>query len=99
MEQVEVTWARIAKIYWLVLWRGMLFGILATLIAGFLLPVILSPFDVSEVVFVWSARVIGAVIGVIVGMVVFKMLFDKMFTDFEVVLVRPGSQSKQIDAQ
>ena len=99
MEQVEVSWTRIAKIYWLVLWRGMLFGVLGTLIAGFLLPVVLSPFDVSEVVFVWSARVVGALIGVIVGMVVFRMLFDKMFTDFEVVLVRPGSQNNQIGAQ
>ena len=77
----------------------MLIGILATLIAGFLLPVILSPFNVSEVVFVWSARVIGTVVGIIVGMVVFKMLFDKMFTDFEVALVRPGNKSEQIDAQ
>ena len=99
LEQVEVSWTRIAKIYWLVLWRGMLFGVLGTLIAGFLLPVVLSPFDVSEVVFVWSARVVGALIGVIVGMVVFRMLFDKMFTDFEVVLVRPGSQNNQIGAQ
>lgn len=93
MEQVEVTWIRIARIYWLVLWRGMLFGILGTLVAGFLLPVILSPFHVSEVVFVWSARAIGALIGIVVGIVVFRMLFDKVFTDFEVVLVRPGGKT------
>jgi hypothetical protein len=59
LECVEVSWVRIAKIYWLIVWRGILFGVLGTLLAGFLLPVIFSPFDVSEGVFVWSARVIG----------------------------------------
>ncbi len=99
MEQVEVSWIRIAKIYWLVFWRGAIFLVLSTLIAGFFLRVILSPFDVSEFAFVWIARVIGALIGVTVAMVVFRMIFDKMFTDFEVVLVRPGSKTNQLDTE
>lgn len=99
MERVEVSWTRVAKVYWLVLWRGMLFSFLGALIAGLILPFILSPFGASDFLLVWTARAIGALIGVIVGMAVFRMLFDKMFSDFEVVLVKPGSQTDTIDPQ
>ena len=99
MECVDVSWTRVAKIYWLIIWRGLLFAILGTLLVGFLLPVILSPFGVSERVFVWIARAIGALIGIGVGIIVTKMVFDKMFSDFEVVLVKPGSRTDQSDTQ
>ena len=98
MEQVDVTWIRVVKIYWLIFWRGMLLVILSTLLAGFVLPILLIPFHIPETVYIWIARVIGAAIGAVVGIFVIKMLFEKSFSDFELVLVKPGSQAVPSDS-
>ena len=84
---VEVTWARAAKVWWSLLWRGLLFGGLAGVVVGFVIGVILgavgTPVQVITGVATWAALLVAIPIGIWVVRAVLR----KSWSDFQITLV------------
>ena len=45
---VELTWGRVVKVWWSLIWRGLLFGFLGGFIIGFIIAFILTMLRVDQ---------------------------------------------------
>jgi hypothetical protein len=88
MKEVEITWARVASVWWLIVWRGLVGGwILAIIIAFFIGEAggrLQIPFPVVAAVgtaLAWTA-------GLSWGFFVVKMALEKTYKEFRLALVK-----------
>jgi len=78
MQEVELNWERSLKVWWSLVWRGVLFGFIAGFIAGFI---------VGFLGFPNLGGLAGLVVGIPIGMWVVKLVLAKSFSDFRIALV------------
>jgi hypothetical protein len=90
--ELEVTWGRAIRIWWSLIWRGVLYGGIAGLVAGFItveigiaLPGPQGPMDT------W-ATVARVVVGISVGMWVVKRVMKLRYSRFRVALLSIDSE-------
>ncbi len=82
MQEVELTWGRVGKVWWSLVWRGVLFGGLAGFVAGFIVGLLGgTPIHVS---------LAGLIVGIPIGIWVVKMVFAISYSDFRLALVSLG---------
>jgi hypothetical protein len=100
MQELDVTWGRAFRVWWLLLWRWAVGGMVLSFVAGFVFGVI---YGVLARVFGWpsgGASIGGAVLGLIVGglwaILVVRMALNKKYAEFRIVLV-PNSDWQRIE--
>ncbi|HKI61917.1 MAG TPA: hypothetical protein VKA31_06450, partial [Mariprofundaceae bacterium] len=87
VKEIEITWGRALKIWWSLVWRGVLFGMLGGAVVGFVVGALgVSPKDTT---------LIGMIIGVPIGIWVVKNVVGKSYSDFRLVLVSCADEINQ----
>lgn len=87
LNTIEPGAIHVFKIWWLLLWRGVLLGGLAGAAVGFILGIVFGvagvPPERAQIFFVVSGYLVG--IGIFAWVI--SMMFDKLFSDFRIVLI------------
>jgi len=86
MQELELTWSRVLKIWWLLIWRGQLIAILIGFLLGFVWGFVVSSIgraDLAET----GGTAIGAAVGLVWGMFAVRMALRKQYADFRLALV------------
>ena len=84
---VEVTWARAAKVWWSLLWRGLLFGGIAGVVVGFITGVILGAVGTSVQMIRGVATWAAVLVAIPIGIWVVRAVLPKSWSDFQITLV------------
>ena len=84
---VQVTWARAIKVWWSLMWRGLLFGALAGGVVGAILGAILTISGVDLRTIRMIGQIAGMILGIPVGVAVTKFVLTKRFSDFTIALI------------
>mgnify|MGYP001769822365 CR=1 FL=1 len=87
MSEVEVTWGRAVRVWWSLVWRTVLFGVLAGLGVGFVFSFLGSIAGMSQgSIFIYST-IAGYATGIPIGIWVLKTVLSKRFSDFRLALI------------
>jgi hypothetical protein len=91
MNELEITWSRVIKIWWLLIWRGLLGSTLLGGIVGFIIGFANGIIKAATGVPIPGANLIitvaGVCIGLIWGLAVTRMALRKKYADFRIALV------------
>ena len=85
---LDVTWARAARIWWSLAWRGIVFGALAGFVAGFVLSFALTALGTNRELIAIGSMVISIVVGIPVGIWVVRNVLRKTWSGFRIALLR-----------
>ena len=87
MTELEITWARTTRIWWSLVWRGLLFGFLSGFVAGFIVGFLGGMLRLDPQI----ARALGIlaalIVGIPVGLWIVKNVLGKKFKGFRIALV------------
>ena len=87
MVEVELTWGRVVKVWWSLLWRGLLFGILVGAVLGFIIGFVGGVARIDKAIISPLCLMFGALSGIPVGLWVVKKVLQKRFGDFRIALL------------
>jgi len=93
--ELEVTWGRAIRVWWLYLWRNLI-AIVAAMILGGIIGAILGfglgAAGVSITVIKIVTMPIGAILGLVISIIPMKMILGKNFGEFSLLLVPNHAQ-------
>jgi len=92
IELVQVTWLRAFKVWWSLLWRGLLFGFLAGAVVGFIVGFFMALAKAGPAAIKNTCTIAGYIVSVPVGIVVTKWVLRNRYSDFRIALVSDKSQ-------
>jgi hypothetical protein len=92
VEGLQITRIRALKIWWYLLWRGLLLGGLAGAIVGFILGFFLTVAGAAETTIRVVTQISGGVVAIPIGIWIVMTLFEKRFADFRLILVALGKE-------
>jgi hypothetical protein len=83
---IEVTWGRAAKVWWSLMWRGLLFGGLGGGLMGFIIGYVMATVGQTPqqigVVTTWA----GGLVAIPIGIWVVRNVLRKSWSDFRIAL-------------
>lgn len=87
MQELKMTWERVARVWWLIAWRGLLGGWILAVVLAFLIGEAGGHlgFDFSTVAAI--ATTLSSLAGLTWGLLVVKMALKKNYSDFRLALV------------
>jgi hypothetical protein len=88
--EVEITWARVVRVWWAYLWRNLIVIILGAIaggIVGFILGFILGAMGIATSTIQLVTAPLGGLIGLALSVIPMKMILGKDFGPFRLVLV------------
>lgn len=93
VEFVQVTWMRAFKVWWSLLWRGvLLFVFLAGAGAGLIIGFFMGLFRVHPETVKNVCTVAGYIVSIPVGIAVTKWVLQKHYSDFRIALISEKNQ-------
>ena len=84
---VDVTWGRAAKVWWSLMWRGLVFGGIAGGLAGFVIGFIMGAARASRESIAMLTFWAGVLVAIPVGILVVRHVLRKSWSDFRIALV------------
>jgi hypothetical protein len=84
---VKVTWERALKVWWSLMWRGVLFGFLGGFAVSLVLGSAMALIGFSAGTIGGACRVAVAIIGIPIGVAVTKVVLKKKYSDFRIALI------------
>jgi hypothetical protein len=88
--EMEITWARVVRVWWALLWRGLLEMLVAAVAGGvvgfavgFVLGVLGAPIPTIQVV----CGLLGALLGLLISLVPVKLALGRDYGDFRLALM------------
>ena len=87
VEFIQVTWLRAFKVWWSLLWRGILFGFLAGAGVGFILGFFMGLAGVKSETIKNVCTIAGYIVSIPVGIMVTKWVLGTRYSDFRIALV------------
>ena len=100
MQELEATWGRAARVWWLIMWRGVLGGVLLGAAVGVIVGIITvavilgthgTLVDLEDQPIYRTGIALGAILGVIIGIgwyiVVVRMALRKQYRGFRLSIV------------
>ncbi len=87
MQELEASWPRVLRVWWLIVWRGALGGFVFGGIAGFVLGFVGAIAGVSMEMIQLGSGILGLVIGLGWALLVVRMALRKRYGDFRLALV------------
>jgi hypothetical protein len=88
MNELEITWPRVVRVWWLLLWRGLLGGVVLGALAGFLIGfggVNFGAWTVQTITAVASGA--GYLVGLVWALIVVRMALKKRYSEFRLALL------------
>jgi hypothetical protein len=87
MQELDATWGRVLRIWWLFLWRSLIGAVLLGAIIGAVFGFIIGVLGLSHQIIAVGSPIIGAIVGSIWAVLVMRMALRKHYSDFRIVLV------------
>ena len=87
MNLVDLNWQHAAKVWWCIVWRGVLIGGGLGFLVGILVGIIGMIMGVDQSSMLWVARILGVFVGIPVGVLVTLSALRKEYSDIRIVLV------------
>ena len=87
VEFVQVTWMHAFKVWWSLLWRGLLFSFLAAVGLGFILGFFMELLKVEPEIIKTVCVTAGYIVSVPIGIAVTKLVLKKHYSDFKLALI------------
>ena len=87
VEFVQVTWMKALKVWWSLLWRGLIFGFLAGAAVGFILGFLMGLARVDPETIKTVCTIGGYIVSIPVGVVVTKFVLKNRYSDFRIALI------------
>ncbi len=92
MQELEPTWPRVVRVWWLISWRSMVGAMLLGEAAGFVLGIVVAPLHLPKQIGTVSGGVMGGIIGLVWFVVVIRMALRKKYGDFRIALLPRDSE-------
>jgi hypothetical protein len=86
MPELEVTWQRAARVWWLIVWRALLGGVLLGAVIGFIIGLIGAAMGWPQQSTIGFSTIAGALVSAAWGLVVVRMALRKKYIEFRLVL-------------
>lgn len=90
METLELTWERVVKVWWSLVWRGTVFGMLGGFVIGFVIGLVGAASGVNQSTVNFASTLSGMGIAIPIGIVVVRSVLRKRFSDFRLLVVPLG---------
>jgi hypothetical protein len=87
MQELEITWERTARLWWLLAWRGLLGGWILAVALAFLIGEIGAWLGIDFSVAAAIATALSWLAGLAWALFVVKMAMQKKYKDFRIALV------------
>lgn len=91
MQELDLTWGRSMRVWWLMVWRGavggLVFGVIVGAITGFVIAMLQGSIQTITVV----SATLGYTVGLVWSMFVVRMALAKRYKEFRFALVPPAS--------
>jgi ABC-type uncharacterized transport system permease subunit len=87
MQELQVSWARIFSVWWLLVWRTALGGLVLGFGVGFLIGLVGAFFGVPGEASTVLAGVLGWVVSLGWGVIVVRMSLKKQYREFRLAVV------------
>ena len=84
---VQVTWKRAFKVWWSLVWMGLLFIFLATAGLGFVLGFFMQLARVEPEIIKTVCIIAGYIASIPMGIVVTKLVLKKHYSDFKIASI------------
>jgi type III secretory pathway component EscS len=94
--ELEITWSRVARIWWSYLWRNLIAIVGAVIIGaivGLVFGFVLGTLGVETETIKMIVQPIGFLIGLGISIIPLKLILGKDFGEFRLVLVSTDGQS------
>ena len=88
MQELEITWERAMRVWWLIAWRGLLVGWIIAVVLAFLIGEAGGRLGVDFPTVAAVATVLSWLAGLAWGLVVVKMALKKNYQDFRMALLK-----------
>lgn len=88
VEFVEITWMRAVKVWWSLVWRGILFGFLGGAGIGFILGLIMGLIKADPQTIKTTCVIAGYIISIPIGIAVTKAVLKKRYSGFKIALIK-----------
>lgn len=85
MRIIEVTWGMAFKVWWSLIWRGLLFGTLVGVTVGVTMSLISFALGVKSLMFL--TVLFSALIGIFVNIWIVRKVLYKRYSNFSVVCI------------
>jgi uncharacterized membrane protein YraQ (UPF0718 family) len=86
MEEIEITWSHVLKIWWAFTWRMAVFGFLIGGVLAIILGATLAAHGMTAHAQA-SGQLIGSIVGIPLGLWIIKVVLTTQFRDFRIALV------------
>lgn len=87
VEFIQVTWLRAFKVWWSLLWRGVLLIFLAAAGVGFFLGSLMQLMKFEQEIIKTVCIISGYIISIPVGIAVTKFVLTTHYSDFKIALI------------
>jgi len=87
MTEVDITWDKVTKVWWSLMWRGLLFGLLSGFVLGFIIGFVGTLAHVDKSIIQPLCIIAGLLVGIPVGLWVTRNVLKKKYKDFRIALV------------
>jgi hypothetical protein len=92
MQELDATMSRALRVWWLIMWRGIVGASLIGAVAGFVLGFVGTVAGMPPAAITLASGVLGAIIGLVWMIVVVRMALRKQYGEFRIALVPRGAQ-------
>ncbi len=86
MKEIPVTWLIATHIWWSLLWRTVLIGVISAVVVGGILGGVLSVLGMSDKIGTY-AQIAGYLVGIPVGIYVVKKILTMQFRRYRIALL------------
>jgi ABC-type nitrate/sulfonate/bicarbonate transport system permease component len=87
IEFVQITWMRAFKVWWSLLWRGLLFGFLGGGLVGFILGFFMGLVKANPETIKSVCTIAGYIVTIPIGIAVTKLVLRNRYSDFKIALI------------
>ena len=87
VEFVQVTWLRAFKVWWSLLWRGLLSCFLGGGLVGFILGFFMGLAKVNPETIKSACTISGYIVSIPIGIAVTSLVLKNRYSDFKIVLI------------
>ena len=88
MQELEITWERVMRVWWLIAWRGLLGGWILAVVLAFLIGEAGGRLGFSFPTVAAVATALSWLAGLAWGLFVVKMALKKNYEEFRLALVK-----------
>ena len=90
MQELEATWSRAVRVWWLIIWRGVIGAAILGGVIGFIIGFVGALLGLPSSAIGLTASLSGGVIGIVWMIIVVRMALRKQYSEFRLALVPHG---------